>query len=181
MSNQEILNEAIRTDQQVFHNLLVAREFLEGLPFFKRSVKQLELEVRMNLYRARQLALLESSKRPQRAYKRPYTWLVQKFTFGNGDAIGAIPLIPIAIIAATAFVGGSWGNTYISKSQEAKRDLGITQKLLQQLAEESDPEVKKAIAARLNIKVPGQSSMIQNILLGLLGLGALKVGVDYFK
>jgi len=181
MDNQEVLNQAIKIDQKVFHNLLVAREYFEGLSFIKKSLRIVQLVVLANVYRARQLSLLESTRTPQKGYKKAYEWLVNKFTNGGGNSIGALPLIPIAIIAATALVGGTLGNTYITKKQQAQRDLAVTNKLLQALAEEVNPEVKKAIAARLNVQAPGTASNFGLIASGGIAIILLGIASKFVK
>lgn len=165
MDNQKVLNEYVKTDERNFYNLLIARQLLEGLSGDAYHMKRADLMILSANYGARQEVIKKNTETTRSGFQKAYDWLVNKFGGRGEDKIGVIPFIPIAIIAAVAYLTAEVSTTYIAKKEEAKRDLGVTDKLVTAIASEADPEVKAEIARRLNIKVaPSGGFSIKNLI-----------------
>lgn len=120
---QMLLSDIITIDESNYYMLLSAMEMIErvkAVPAIVRTAQQqqiLALEPTViqlaQEYAARQNSLKQKSwiDNATQAVKSGWEWLVSKFSAGIGrpfiPAIGAFPLIPVAIIAAIVTAGGA--------------------------------------------------------------------------
>lgn len=145
---EKIVNEIVKTDQNIFHSLLRSAESInrisaKGKDTAAYQAKFIELARRFS---GRQRRLKENFQ-VKTGYIKEYETLKSKYAGGSGvNGIGALPLIPVAIIAIVAISAISAAVYYALRKDydDGKQDLVISSEL-EGLLMKADPETRQEI------------------------------------
>lgn len=184
----DLLQKLIKSDNQLYQNLLVNAESITRLK--ARGIPVNTFEFRLNRivrsYTGRQNKIKTSKLiNFQTRLNRAFKWLADKFS-GGVRGVGGIPLIPVAIGTAVGLGTGAltW-ITFRSDFSESTKDLKESREL-QKLLDQADSQVASSIRADLEKQIDkafaagktwGKLSFFGGSIknLALFGLGALAI------